>query len=86
MSWFRARLLRFILLLDCECPSRVIVFMSFVHCFPFLRFANYPVYKFNISLFKRKNSSHFKFVFQLRQPNEKNQGAAAVSHLGYFCK
>ena len=51
-SQFRDSLLRFILFLDCECPSGVMVFnLSFVHRFPFLHFANYPVCKFNISLF-----------------------------------
>lgn len=45
--------------------------MSFVHCFPFLYFANYLVYKFNISLFKRKLltilNSYFKSDNQMRK-------------------
>lgn len=46
-------------------------YLSFVPCFPFLHFANYPVYKFNISLFKRKHSNnlnaYFNFDNQMRK-------------------
>lgn len=50
LRWLGDSLLRFVLFLDCVIKSTGF-YLSFVHCFPFLHFANYPVYKFNISLF-----------------------------------
>lgn len=49
-----------------------VFYLSFVHCFPFLHFANYPVYKFNISLFKKKKilailNSYFNSDNQMRK-------------------
>lgn len=57
--------------------------LSFVHCFPFLYFANYLVYKFNISLFKRKIltvlNSYVKSDNQIGK-----SGMISLSRLGYF--
>lgn len=84
-SRFRDSLLRFILFLDCECLSGVMVFnLSFVHRFPFLHFANYPVRKFNISLFKKKKFNHLKFIFQLLTTKWEKSGMSSFIPFGVF--
>lgn len=45
MSWFQSSLLWFILFLDRECLSKVMVFICLLYIvFPFYTFANCPVY------------------------------------------
>lgn len=64
-SWFRDSLLRFILFLDCECLSRVMFFICLLYIvFPFYILL-IILYISLIYHFLKKNSNHFKFIFQL---------------------
>lgn len=66
MSWVRDSLLRFILFLDCECQSRVMVFICLLYIvFPFYILLIILYISLIYHFLKEKNSNHFKFTYQL---------------------